>query len=83
MHEFTGTPNGVKMKKEKIRDFHIRVLTDNTFILSEGRYEYGYDDLDELIEDLREDLSEFAGDEETKSKRKKIDEIMEEKDEED
>lgn len=66
------------------KDFHIHVLSDGNFVLTSNGDDYGYEDVEELLSALRDDLT--AGgkeekDEETVSKKDKVKKIMEDENE--
>ena len=70
--------------KQINKDFNIRVLDDGKFVLREGMEEYGYEDIESLLSDLKSDLEECAGNyssndtNDAASKKEKVKKMMEE-----
>ena len=63
--------------KQINKDFSIRVLNDGKYVLREGMEEYGYENMDDLLNDLKSDLEEcksYAKD----PKKEKVKKMMEE-----
>ena len=46
----------VKEMPQETQSYTIRVLSDGKFVLSDNDGEYGYDNVDDLLTDLKDDL---------------------------